>query len=211
MNLRLLAFTVRPLSIALITISSKCKGRLKLQNRGTGKIEFDVWAWTNMEHYDWELKQQLNDVFDVAMLLIDVLLRTSSFVFELPTSKTFNDEVWQHDSTQSFGFRMKQMSSSVCTSVFFGWKFLNRWLVRCDPLIYICRSRNYVLKHASFPFDLCVSVCLEAQSFSASVELAMSHLDQDDVRPSPSGREEQTSRGVATCDEAMESMNLSKS
>jgi len=46
-----------------------------------------------MEHYDWELKQQLNDVFDVAMLLIDVLLRTSSFVFELPTSKTFNDEV----------------------------------------------------------------------------------------------------------------------
>lgn len=61
---------------------------------------------------------------------------------------------------------------------------------QCDPLIYICRGRNYVLKHASFPFDLCVSVCLEAQSFSASVELAMSHLDQDDVRPSPSGREE---------------------
>ena len=137
----------------------------------------------NMEHYDWELKHQLNNVFDVAMLLIDVLLRTSSFVFFVPTSKTFNGEVWQHDSTQSVGFRMKQMSSTVCTSVFF-------WLVRCDPLIYICRGRNYVLKHASFPFDLCVSVCLEAQSFSASVELAMSHLDQDDVRPSPSGREE---------------------
>ena len=93
MNLPLLAFTVRPLSIALTTISSTCKGRLKLQNRGTGKIEFDVWAWMNMEHYAWELKHQLNNVFDVAMLLIDVLLRTSSFVFFVPTSKTFNGEV----------------------------------------------------------------------------------------------------------------------
>ena len=44
MNLPLLAFTVRPLSIARTTISSTCRGRLKLQNRGTGKIEFDVWA-----------------------------------------------------------------------------------------------------------------------------------------------------------------------
>ena len=140
MNLRLLAFTVRPLSIALTTIWSTCKGRLKLQNRGTGKIEFDVLAWMNMEHYDWELKHQLNNIFDVAMLLIDVFLRTSSFVFELPTSKTFNGKVWQHDSTQSFGFRMKQMSSSVCTSVFFlRWTFLNRWLVRCDPLIHLSR------------------------------------------------------------------------
>ena len=50
MNLRLLAFTVRPLYIALTTISSTCKGRSKLQNRGTGKIEIDTWAWMNMEH-----------------------------------------------------------------------------------------------------------------------------------------------------------------